>query len=347
MNRIANLRLMIMESDQICIDQLRMDRRAFWKLCEMLKSISKLEGNRNVQVEEMVAIFLHTLGHHSKNRVMQLYFRRSGETVSRHFNVVLNAILRLHRHLLKNPEPVTERSTDEKWMWFPNCLGALDGTHIRVRVSEKDKPRYRSRKNEISTNVLGVYSQDMQFIYVLPGWEGSAHDNRVLRDAISRRNGLKVPQGYYYLCDAGYTNSEGFLTPFRGQRYHLNEWRHGHQPTTPEELYNMRHSKARNVIERCFGLLKMRWAILRSNTWYPIKTMCRIISVCCLLHNYIRKEMSVDPIEALYNEEECSHGNFSQEQGAYIEYIELSASWNAFRANLAAQMFEEWQHNRI
>jgi hypothetical protein len=35
----------------------------------------------------------------------------------------------------------------------------------------------------------------MQFIYVLPGWEGSAHDGRVLRDAISRPDGLRVPQG--------------------------------------------------------------------------------------------------------------------------------------------------------
>lgn len=121
MNRIANQRLMIMESDQLCIDQLRMDRRAFWKLCEMLKSVGKLEGNRNVAVEEMVAIFLHTLGHHSKNRVMQMYFRRSGETVSRHFNAVLNAILKLHMHLLKKPEPVTEISTDEKWKWFKVC----------------------------------------------------------------------------------------------------------------------------------------------------------------------------------------------------------------------------------
>ena len=44
-------------------------------------------------------------------------------------------------------------------------------------------------------NVLGVCSQDMQFIYILPGWEGSAADGRVLRDAISRPRGLKVPQG--------------------------------------------------------------------------------------------------------------------------------------------------------
>ena len=58
-----------------------------------------------------------------------------------------------------------------------------------------DIPRYRSRKSEIATNVLGVCTPDMQFIYVLPGWEGSVADDRVLRDAITRRNGLKVPQG--------------------------------------------------------------------------------------------------------------------------------------------------------
>ncbi|KAG8390930.1 hypothetical protein BUALT_Bualt01G0134800 [Buddleja alternifolia] len=48
--------------------------------------------------------------------------------------------------------------------------------------------------NEIATNVLGVYSQDMQFIYVLPSWEGSTADGRVLRDAISRINGVVVPR---------------------------------------------------------------------------------------------------------------------------------------------------------
>ena len=59
----------------------------------------------------------------------------------------------------------------------------------------EDKPRYRNRKGEIATNVLGVCSQDMQFIYVLPGWESSIADGRVLQNAISRRNGLRVPHG--------------------------------------------------------------------------------------------------------------------------------------------------------
>ena len=62
-------------------------------------------------------------------------------------------------------------------------------------MPKEDKPRYRTRKGSISMNVLGVCNPNMEFIYVLPGWEGSAHDGRVLRDAISRPGGLKVPEG--------------------------------------------------------------------------------------------------------------------------------------------------------
>ncbi|KAL6137415.1 hypothetical protein ACLB2K_062707 [Fragaria x ananassa] len=150
------------------------------------------------------------------------------------------------------PSPVLENETDHRWKWFKNCLGALDGTYVRVRVAATDKPRYRTRKSDIATNVLGVCARDMQFIFVLPGWEGSASDSRVLRDAVTRPNGLRVPTGYYYLVDGGYTNGEGFLAPYRGKRYHLSEWREGCMPINKEEYFNMKHAKARNVIERCF-----------------------------------------------------------------------------------------------
>ncbi|PPD90307.1 hypothetical protein GOBAR_DD12760 [Gossypium barbadense] len=108
----------------------------------------------------------------------------------------------------------------------------------RVRVPTVDKPRYRTRKGDIETNMLGVCTLDMQFVYVLPGCEGSVADGRVLRDAISRKHGLKVPHGCYYLVDVGYTNCEGFLAPFRGQRHHLNEWRQGYQPKVGEGLHS-------------------------------------------------------------------------------------------------------------
>ncbi|PPD76885.1 hypothetical protein GOBAR_DD26175 [Gossypium barbadense] len=199
-------------------------------------------------VDEQVAMFLHIISHHLKNQVVKHHFRRSGETVSRAFHSVLNVVIRLQDVLFKKAEPITADFSNTRWKWFKNCLGALDRTHIKIRVPTVDKPRYRTRKGDIATNMLGVCTPDMQFVYVLPGWEGSVADGRVLRDAISRRHGLKVPHGCYYLVDAGYTNCEGFLVPFRGQRYHLNEWRQGYQPSSPQEFFNMKHASARNII---------------------------------------------------------------------------------------------------
>ncbi|MFQ6653052.1 hypothetical protein Gotur_024642 [Gossypium turneri] len=74
--------------------------------------------------------------------------------------------LKSSRNMLvdEQAEPITANSTDPRWKWFKNCLGALDRTHIKIRVPTVDKPRSRT----------------------------------VLRDAISRRHGLKVLHGKGY-----------------------------------------------------------------------------------------------------------------------------------------------------
>ncbi|KAI3708695.1 hypothetical protein L2E82_38050 [Cichorium intybus] len=319
-----------------------MSRLCFTKLCVMLETFGGLKPTRNMDIDEQVAIFLHILAHNVKNRVIICRFRRSGETISRHFSRVCNAVIRLHSRLLKKPEPVLDDCTDHRWKWFTNCLGALDGTYIKCIVPVEEKARYRTRKNDIATNVLGVCSQDMQFIYVLTGWEGSAADGRVLRDALLRPHGLKVPTSGYYLVDAGYTNGKGFLAPYRGQRYHLNEWRHGHQPTTAKEFFNMKHSSARNVIERCFGLLKGRWGVLKDHSYFPIETKNKIIMACCLLHNFIRQEMEVDPLD---NECELDEGtgDVGHDDGDTTTSIGTSNEWTIFRDNLAESMnYRPW-----
>ncbi|KAG8369458.1 hypothetical protein BUALT_Bualt14G0015800 [Buddleja alternifolia] len=179
------------------------------------------------------------------------------------------------------------------------CLGALDRTHIDVQTPLLDKPRYRNRKDGLSVNVLGVVNHEMSFVYMLPGWEGSAADGRVLSDDVNRANGLKVLNGQYYLCDNGYMNCPGFLVPYRSVRYHLDEWLEGSRaPQNAKELFNQRHTKAHNVIERTWGIMKWRWTVLRSTTFYPLRTQNRMILACALLHNFIRREMEIDPTEA-------------------------------------------------
>ncbi|KAL8511677.1 hypothetical protein ACS0TY_018192 [Phlomoides rotata] len=249
---------------------------------------------------------------------------------------------------LVKPHPVTEDSTDVRWQKFPGCLGALDGTFVDVHVPTTDKGRYRNRKGQISVNVLGVCDMNMRFIYVLSGWEGSAADSRVLRNAITRPNGFKVPIGNYYLCDNGYPNCEGFLTPYKGVRYHLSEWT-ARRPQNYQEYFNMKHTRARNVIERTFGLLKMRWGILCTPSWYPIHTANKIIMACCLLHNYIRNEMDVDPLELDLDEYLLSCHNFGDADDGIemVDSLDTTSEWNTRRDSMAIDMFNEWRNNEV
>ncbi|KAL8530945.1 hypothetical protein ACS0TY_007823 [Phlomoides rotata] len=99
--------------------------------------------------------------------------------------------------LLAKPEPIGDDCTDHRWRMFKNCLGALDGSYVNVTVSRSDQPRYRNRKGHISVNVLAVHDTNMNFVYVLTGWEGSANDSRVLRDVITKEPGFRVLRGLY------------------------------------------------------------------------------------------------------------------------------------------------------
>lgn len=106
--------------------------------------------------------------------------------------------------------------------FFKDCLGALDGSHIHCAPPANERLAYRNRKGFLSQNCLFACSFDFKFIYVHTGWEGSATDARIYEDA--RSTDLNIPEGRYYLGDAGYPSSNQLLIPYRSVRYHLAEW---------------------------------------------------------------------------------------------------------------------------
>ena len=69
---------LIYESDVKCLSQLRMDRQTFYKLCKLLREKGGFVGSRKLSPEEMLAMFLNILAHHTKNRVIKFNFKRSG-----------------------------------------------------------------------------------------------------------------------------------------------------------------------------------------------------------------------------------------------------------------------------
>ena len=116
--RMKRMNMLINHSDRACKSQLRVDRRTFRVLCEMVRDIGGLKGSHNMSLEEIVALFLYTLAHHFKNRVVGHHFIRSGESVSRNFHRCLLAVLKLHEHILKKRTPITEECEDDRWKCF-------------------------------------------------------------------------------------------------------------------------------------------------------------------------------------------------------------------------------------
>jgi len=72
----------------------RMEVGVFQALVNKLHEKQLLDDSR-ISVEEKVAIFLYALAKNASNETLQYEFQHSGETISRHFGAVLDAITQL------------------------------------------------------------------------------------------------------------------------------------------------------------------------------------------------------------------------------------------------------------
>jgi hypothetical protein len=188
--------------------------------------------------------------------------------------------------------------------FFDGAIGAMDGTHINCCPSSEERHLARNRKGGVSQNTLACCGFDMRFQYMLSGWDGCAADASMYNDA--RLSDLTIPEGKYYLADAGFGMCDSLLIPYRGVRYHLAEWGRAsvrysslvflkamahfmlYRPVNKEELYNLRHASARNVVERIFGVLKRRFVILTHPPEYSMEIQARIPPALAATHNFIR-----------------------------------------------------------
>ncbi|XP_022023624.2 uncharacterized protein LOC110923877 [Helianthus annuus] len=143
----------------------------------------------------------------------------------------------------------------------------------------------------------------MIFTFVWAGWEGIAHDSRVLKEvAFNPSSGFYFPPPEkYYLCDAAYTNTRGFMTPYRNTRYWLADFRR-QRALTKEEKFNHAHAQLRNVIERAYGVLKARFPILKQMAPFSFPIQRDIVIACFAIHNFIRKWNIHDQLFVEYNE---------------------------------------------
>ncbi|KAL5547121.1 hypothetical protein UlMin_006808 [Ulmus minor] len=240
-----------------------MYRPCFEMLIQVLRQQTSLQNSRYLTLEEQVMIFVYVISQKATNRMAMGDWQHSGSTIS------------------------------------INCVGAIDGTHIAAHAPADVANNFRGRKSTVTSNMLAICSFDMLFTYIVTGWEGAVDDSRVLTTQLEDpTSGFPhPPPGKYYLVDSGYSNKPGFLAPFRNIPYHLRDARRRAGGINgPTELFNYRHASLRNCIEKCFGVLKARFPILRYMTNFSLIRQWEIAICCCVLHNFIRLHNCGDPL---------------------------------------------------
>uniref|UniRef100_A0A1S4DC76 Nuclease HARBI1 n=1 Tax=Nicotiana tabacum TaxID=4097 RepID=A0A1S4DC76_TOBAC len=284
-------------------------KSVFLDLSKDLTDKYGLKPTREMSVYEELGMFLMICAHGAGNRLVQEIFQHSGETTYRHFHSVLNAIGKLARDIIQ-PHPSyndgvgDHKPCNQRYLpFFKDCIGALDGTHVKARLPQGQEIPYIGRKCYPNQNILDVVDFNICFTFAWAEWEGAAHDNRIFGEALRRPElNFSHPSGdKYYLVDAGYSHIKGYMAPYKGDnvRYHLPEFRRGatrqlRAPNGHKEMFNYLHSSCRNIVERTFGVWKARWSILRDMPFYHIDTQRDIVLATMAIHNYIRKKCKMD-----------------------------------------------------
>lgn len=278
-----------------CYETMHISREAYGLLCNHFTQRNWLQGSETISIEEKMAMFLTIIGNKERFRVVKQRFQHSTQVIHKCFYEVLNAMMLFAREMIVPTSSNGTTDTTKRHRRlndiFSGAIGALDGTLVHAVVPDDQQARFRVRgKDECYQNVLGICDFDMIFTFVWAGYEGITHDSRILKEvAFNPTSGFPFPPSdKYFLCDAAYTNTRGFLTPYRNTRYCLADFRQD-QALSKKERFNHAHAQLRNVIERAYGVLKARFPILNQMAPYPFSMQRDIVIACFAVHNFIRK----------------------------------------------------------
>ncbi|CAC5406367.1 HARBI1 [Mytilus coruscus] len=197
-------------------------------------------------------------------------------TVSRIVSDVLNSLYDKRDEFIKWPRKVDETRGDfYRLSDFPNVLGAIDGTHVRIQAPSEDEPSFLNRKWVHYVNVQAVCDARGKFTHINANWPGSSHYSHLFRTSqvctYREQNGGWATG--VLLRDRGYPCRPFFMTPYQNAVQ-------DHQ-----KKYNRCHCSTRSVIERTFRRMKRRFHILHSEIRMTPGKACKIIIACAILHN--------------------------------------------------------------
>lgn len=176
---------------------------------------------------------------------------------------------------------------------FPNCLGAVDGKHVRLVRPQHSGSLFMNYKHFFSVCLMAICDANYCFTFIDVGAYGRNCDSTVFRNSLfwcKMTNGmLDIPPPkplpgtvnpilpHVLVADEAFSLSEHVLRPY--SRKHLNH---------NKRVFNYRLTRARRYVECTFGILSNKWRIFHRPLNVETNLAVDIVKACCVLHNFIR-----------------------------------------------------------
>ncbi|KAJ8939215.1 hypothetical protein NQ314_011205 [Rhamnusium bicolor] len=175
--------------------------------------------------------------------------------------------------------------TEEQWksvandfhnLWhFLNCIGALDGKHVVMQAIPNSGFTNYNYKGAHGLVLMAICDAYLRFTLVDIGAAGRQSDGGVLKHSAMGNNGPILP--FVLVVDEAFPLTKYMMRPYP-RRSILNN---------RKNLFNYRLSRARRLIESCFGILSSRWRIYRKPIIASESTIITIIQATTCLHNFL------------------------------------------------------------
>ncbi|XP_028516196.1 protein ALP1-like [Exaiptasia diaphana] len=281
--------------DEYFKEQLRLKTNTFELLLNVLRPALTRQNTflRDcIPPAKVLSLGLYRLAHGNSYNTIAATFNVGKSTVIEAVQDVVEALCDIRENYIKFPssedEIVESSETFDDLTDIPNVVGAIDGTHIRIKKTNDSGPDYFSRYQQYDVVVQGVVNGDKKFIHVAAGFPGSMHDARVFKNSslyhkIATGEFLQAPTVRVenrdikplLLGDSAYPLTTFILKPYP------------ENTRDPKEVhFNKELSRARVSVECAFGMLKGRWRILQKRLDSNIAFVSKIITACCVLHNF-------------------------------------------------------------
>ena len=187
---------------------------------------------------------------------------------------------------------IIENEFRDEWN-FPHCVGAIDGKHIAMDCPPKTGSTYHCYKGFFSTVLIAICDANYTFSLLDIGNYGSNNDAGILANS---RMGKRFKRGGFNLPAPEKLHGCSLpKTPFflvGDDIFPLNDWLlkpySGKDLDQQEDVFNYRLSRARRIIENCFGILVARWRVFHGPIKGCVETVEAITQAACILHNYLR-----------------------------------------------------------